>query len=113
MQLAIRGMDSLKSFAKNYNLEIIRMISHKKGEPEWMLEWRLKAFEFWQTMNEPEWAKLLGIDFEGSKYKHRFILRKRDKQGHRPRSQYISESAFTDGGYQKIINKIKIIIITR
>jgi hypothetical protein len=56
--------------------------------------------------SEPEWAKLLGIDFEDSKYKHRFILRKRDKQGHRPRSQFISENAFTDGGYQKIINKI-------
>ena len=43
---------------KGLNAEIIRLISAKKGEPEWLLEWRLKAFEFWQTMKEPEWAKL-------------------------------------------------------
>ncbi len=43
---------------KGLNADIIRMISTKKGEPEWLLEWRLKAFEFWQTMKEPEWAKL-------------------------------------------------------
>lgn len=40
------------------NEDIIRLISRKKGEPEWLLEWRLKAFEFWQTMTEPSWAKL-------------------------------------------------------
>lgn len=40
------------------NAEIIRLISQKKGEPGWLLEWRLKAFEFWQTMSEPTWAKL-------------------------------------------------------
>lgn len=38
------------------NEEVIRFISAKKGEPEWMLEWRLKAFETWKTMQEPEWA---------------------------------------------------------
>lgn len=43
---------------KGLNADIIRLISHKKGEPEWLLEWRLKAFEFWQTMTEPTWAKL-------------------------------------------------------
>lgn len=36
--------------------EIIRLISHKKGEPEWMLEWRLKAYEKWKKMEEPTWA---------------------------------------------------------
>lgn len=40
------------------NADIIRLISQKKQEPEWLLEWRLKAFEFWQGMEEPEWAKL-------------------------------------------------------
>ncbi len=40
------------------NEDIIRLISRKKGEPEWLLEWRLKAFDFWQTMTEPSWAKL-------------------------------------------------------
>lgn len=43
---------------KGLNAEIIRLISQKKGEPGWLLEWRLKAFEFWQTMTEPTWAKL-------------------------------------------------------
>ena len=43
---------------KGLNADIIRFISQKKGEPEWLLESRLKAFEFWQSMKEPEWAKL-------------------------------------------------------
>ena len=40
------------------NEDIIRLISRKKGEPDWLLDWRLKAYEFWQTMKEPSWAKL-------------------------------------------------------
>ena len=43
---------------KGLNEDIIRLISRKKGEPEWLLEWRLKAFDFWQTLTEPSWAKL-------------------------------------------------------
>ena len=35
--------------------DIIRAISAKKHEPEWMLEWRLKAYRFWKTMTEPTW----------------------------------------------------------
>src|SRR5437762_7711215 len=38
------------------NEEIIRFISHKKGEPDWMLAWRLKAYRHWLTMPEPKWA---------------------------------------------------------
>ena len=38
--------------------DVIRLISRKKGEPQFMLDWRLKAFEHWQTMREPDWAKL-------------------------------------------------------
>ncbi len=38
--------------------ETIRMISAKKGEPEFMLEWRLKAFRHWQTMEEPHWPNV-------------------------------------------------------
>ena len=41
---------------KGLNEDIIRIISGKKNEPEWMLEWRLKAFETWKKMTEPEWA---------------------------------------------------------
>ena len=37
------------------NEEIVRIISAKKGEPDWLLEWRLKAFRFWRTMTEPAW----------------------------------------------------------
>ena len=43
---------------KGLNEEIIRLISNKKGEPEWLLNRRLQAFEFWKTMKEPTWAKL-------------------------------------------------------
>src|SRR5215470_5641250 len=38
--------------------DIVRLISAKKREPEWLLEWRLKAFRHWQTMAEPEWANV-------------------------------------------------------
>jgi Fe-S cluster assembly protein SufB len=38
--------------------DTIRMISAKKGEPEWLLEYRLKAYQHWLTMVEPEWAKV-------------------------------------------------------
>ena len=43
---------------KGLNENIIRLISSKKNEPEWMLNWRLKAFEIWNKMKEPEWAKV-------------------------------------------------------
>ena len=40
------------------NENIIRLISSKKNEPEWLLEWRLKAFRTWEDMTEPEWSHL-------------------------------------------------------
>ena len=40
------------------NEEVIRMISAKKNEPEWMLEWRLDAFRIWSDMEEPEWPNV-------------------------------------------------------
>ena len=42
---------------KGLNEDIIRLISSRKDEPAWLLEWRLKAFETWQAMVEPDWAK--------------------------------------------------------
>jgi Fe-S cluster assembly protein SufB len=45
-----------ETFAKGLNEEVIRAISAKKEEPEWMVEFRLKAFELWQQMEEPDWA---------------------------------------------------------
>lgn len=53
-------------FPKGLNEEIVKGISAKKGEPEWMLEFRLKAFRKWQTMKMPNWAHLNipPIDFQ-------------------------------------------------
>ena len=38
--------------------DVVRLISKKKKEPQFLLDWRLKAFEHWHTMTEPNWAKL-------------------------------------------------------
>src|SRR2546430_17254526 len=50
--------------------DVVRLISVKKGEPEWMLEWRLKAFRHWLTMTEPTWAnvKYGPIDYQAIRY---------------------------------------------
>src|SRR3954464_2385082 len=54
------------------NEDIIRFISAKKQEPEWMLEWRLKAFRYWQSIEdrEPTWANISypKIDYQNIKY---------------------------------------------
>ena len=50
--------------------EIIRFISDKKNEPEWLLKWRLEAFEVWKKMEEPEWPHLNynKPDYQGISY---------------------------------------------
>lgn len=50
--------------------DVIRLISKKKGEPEWLLEFRLKAYRHWLTMKMPRWAKLKipEIDFQAISY---------------------------------------------
>ncbi|KPL69119.1 cysteine desulfurase [Erythrobacter sp. SG61-1L] len=55
---------------KGLDENTVRFISAKKEEPEWMLEWRLKAFRLWQTMPEPDWAKLdiPPIDYQDAYY---------------------------------------------
>ncbi len=55
---------------KGLSEEIVRFISAKKGEPEWLLEWRLKAFRHWLKMPEPQWSKLRirPIDYQDSYY---------------------------------------------
>ncbi|MEM1013363.1 MAG: Fe-S cluster assembly protein SufB [Planctomycetota bacterium] len=53
------------------NEDIVRFISAKKEEPDWLLEWRLKAFRVWQTMEEPHhWGKLHydPIDYQATRY---------------------------------------------
>ncbi|MDR2971702.1 MAG: Fe-S cluster assembly protein SufB [Bacteroidales bacterium] len=48
----------IEEFPKGLNEDIVRLISKRKKEPEWLLEFRLKAFAKWQTMEEPCWAHL-------------------------------------------------------
>lgn len=55
---------------KGLSEDTVRYISAKKNEPEWMLEWRLKAYRHWLTMPMPDWAKLniAPIDYQASYY---------------------------------------------
>jgi len=52
------------------NEETVRFISAKKGEPEWLLDWRLEAFRHWLQMAQPDWARLriAPIDYQGATY---------------------------------------------
>src|SRR5438477_4585839 len=43
---------------KGLDEDTVRFISAKKGEPEWLLEWRLEAYKRWLTMDEPKWARV-------------------------------------------------------
>ncbi len=56
--------------AKGLDADTVRFISAKKGEPQWMLDWRLEAFERWQAMEEPNWAKIgyPAIDYQSLYY---------------------------------------------
>ncbi len=59
-----------EDFPIGINEEIVRLISEKKNEPEWMTEWRLEAFRMWTKMKEPHWANLKyeKPDFQSIKY---------------------------------------------
>ena len=59
-----------ESAPKGLNEDIIRFISAKKDEPEWLLEWRLKAYRYWLDMPTPDWAKLNipPIDYQDAYY---------------------------------------------
>jgi Fe-S cluster assembly protein SufB len=59
-----------EDIGKGLNEDVVRTISAKKNEPEWMLEYRLKAFRHWQTLTEPVWAHVhyKKIDFQAIKY---------------------------------------------
>jgi Fe-S cluster assembly protein SufB len=62
-------IESVKA-PKGLNEDIVRFISEKKGEPAWMLEWRLEAYRRWRAMVEPTWANVHypKIDFEDLHY---------------------------------------------
>lgn len=58
------------TIAAGLNEDVVRFISAKKGEPEWLLEWRLQAFNIWKEMTEPKWAHVdyPDIDFQEVSY---------------------------------------------
>ena len=64
---------------KGLNEDIVRLISHKKGEPEWLTEWRLKAYRHWLEMKEPRWAH---VEYDEIDYQaiHYYAAPKRDAQ---------------------------------
>ena len=55
---------------RGLNEDVVRLISEKKGEPEWLLEFRLKALRYWQTLQQPDWAhvNLPEIDYQAISY---------------------------------------------
>ncbi len=55
---------------KGLNEDIVRLISQKNNEPEWLLEWRLEAYRRWLTMESPDWAmlKIPEIDYQEQYY---------------------------------------------
>ncbi len=67
---------------KGLNENVIRLISAKKGEPEWLLEFRLKSFRHWLTMQEPTWGHLTlpKIDYQDISYYADPTVRKSEKK---------------------------------
>ena len=55
---------------KGLSEDVVRLISQKKGEPEWLLDFRLKAYQYWQTLEEPTWGHLRmpKIDYQDISY---------------------------------------------
>lgn len=68
---------------KGLSEESVRFISAKKEEPGWMLDWRLKAYRHWQTMPEPDWAKL---DFSPVDYQDAYYYAAPEGAKSRPKS---------------------------
>ena len=65
---------------KGLNEDIVRLISEKKGEPEWLLEFRLEAFRHWQTMKQPTWGHLHvpEVDYQSISYYADPLAKKKD-----------------------------------
>ncbi|MEO0991508.1 MAG: Fe-S cluster assembly protein SufB, partial [Pseudomonadota bacterium] len=68
---------------KGLNEDIVRLISEKNEEPEWMTEWRLDAFRRWQTMEEPEWAM---VDYPKIDYQEQYYYAKPKSMVEKPKS---------------------------
>ena len=69
---------------KGLDEDVVRLISEKKGEPEWLLDFRLKAFRYWQTLKQPSWAHvdLPPIDYQAISY---YADPTRTKKGEAPK----------------------------
>ncbi len=67
---------------KGLSEDVVRLISAKKGEPDWLLDYRLKAFRHWQTMRQPSWGHLTlpHIDYQDISY-YADPTAKKDKKG--------------------------------
>ena len=61
---------------KGLSEDVVRIISAKKNEPEWMLEYRLKAYRAWLEMEEPNWAN---INYSKPNYRKLFIIQHQNK----------------------------------
>ena len=59
-----------ESIPRGLSEAVVRLISAKKNEPEWLLEWRLKAYRHWLSMKEPQWANVHfpAIDYQDMIY---------------------------------------------
>jgi len=68
---------------KGLDEDIVRLISEKKGEPEWMLEWRLEAYRRWLSMDEPDWAM---IDYPAIDYQDQYYYAQPASFKERPKS---------------------------
>ena len=67
---------------RGLNEDVVRLISRKKGEPEWMLDFRLKAFAYWKTQKQPEWGhvNLPPIDYQAISYYADPLAKKNEAQ---------------------------------
>jgi len=68
---------------KGLSEDIVRLISKKKNDPEWLLEWRLKAYQRWLEMPEPQWAK---VDFEPLDYQDYYYYAAPKSTANKPKS---------------------------
>jgi Fe-S cluster assembly protein SufB len=68
---------------KGVNADIVRLISQKNGEPQWMTEWRLGAFERWSRMEEPTWAM---VNYPKIDYQDQYYYARPKSMGTKPKS---------------------------
>ena len=68
---------------KGVNEDIVRLISEKNEEPQWMLDWRLDAFRRWQKMEEPEWAM---VDYPKIDYQDQYYYASPKSMAEKPKS---------------------------